>query len=89
MTIKIEYGHRPIGLDNIGYGRATYRGTKQHLVAFEAYNTSAFCGKTTVSTPVSYASGTVCAVCAQLLGIASVNSFELDKDEAWLMGVST
>jgi hypothetical protein len=64
----IEYGDRPRGHDNLGYGRAE-AWEDWHLVSFQTWNNMSFCGKPLVAQVEKFVSGSLCDTCAHLLGI--------------------
>lgn len=66
--ILIEHGDRPRSHDNLGYARAD--GPDWHLIAFDNWNSTAFCGQQTIGTVERHVAGRVCDVCSQLTGIS-------------------
>lgn len=66
--IAIEYGDRPVSHPNLGYVHAGDQ--IWHLIAFDNWNSTSFCGQRTTGTVEQYASGHVCEVCSQLMDIA-------------------
>lgn len=66
--IPIEYGDRPLGHDNLGFARTDTQ--EWHLIAFENWNSTTFCGQRAIGTVERFAAGHVCSLCSQLMGIS-------------------
>lgn len=65
--MNIKHGDRPVRHDNLGFAQTG--GTTWHLISFETWNNSTFCGRQITGDIERFVTGDVCDVCSQLMGI--------------------
>lgn len=76
--ITVEYESRIRGRSDLGFSTASYKGKRQHLVTFDAWNREALCGKGVLGAPTEGAigGGTLCSECAEVAGITANDIIE-------------
>lgn len=66
--ITIKHGDRPVGHDNLGFARSNT--SDLHLISFETWNNTSFCGQNITGPITQHAAGRLCDLCSQLTGIS-------------------